>query len=365
METTPPPVFIVGAPRSGTTLLAAMFGAHPLYAAGPETQFFIKIAPHDLLRAPQDPAWPAEALRRIQQLHTAGQSTLDLFETDIARVEAFLKSREPSVAAMLEALVVPFSQARGKPGWVEKTPNHLEKLELIRAAFPDARIVRIVRDPRDAAPSTARLPAFSDSIIANAYLWREWFDQSERVLAHDELSATLRYEDLVAAPAQQLEALCQAIQVPYSNAMLDYQSAARDVSSKAETWKKQVSSALDASRSFAWKKTMDEDTAGLIGMICHEWLERFGYETGPEVRETRMAYNMSAGFVEEFEPVLRHDARQGLRWLGTFDLAEADRVFDHPRYYRFANPIKLARLAAGRAYARRRLGALPKQEAIG
>lgn len=355
MERTPPPIFIVGAPRSGTTLLAAMFGAHPDYAAGPETQFFSKLSDEVLMQAVEDPQWPVRAVDELAALTLADQPVLELFETSREEIRARLAQESPSIAAMLEALVRPFAAARGKPGWVEKTPNHICNLAHIRELWPQARIVRIVRDPRDSVVSTCKLPTFSNSPLANAYLWREWQEAGEPVLAEDALAATLRYEDLIAAPEAVLQRLCEKIGIAFDRAMLDFQQSAGDVSSDGESWKKQVSGRLDPSRAFAWKNGLDENTAGAIALICHEWLERFGYETQRAPARTIPAFGLSPEFVSGFEPVLLRDAHFGIRWLEAGSVEDAHHLFDHPRYYRFRSPAKLARLALGRRFAKRQL----------
>lgn len=355
MDASPPPIFIVGAPRSGTTLLAAMFGARADFAAGPESQFFSKLSGETLQAAINDTNWPQRAVEVLAALTLADQPVLELFETNRDALAARLSSQKPSVAAMLEALTVPFAESRSKPGWIEKTPNHLCNLEQIRELWPHARIVRIVRDPRDSVVSTCKLPTFSNSPLANAYIWREWQEAGEPFLEADPMAATIRYEDLIAEPEDQLRKLCKAINISFDPAMLKFQHAASDVSSKGESWKQQVSDKLDPSRVFVWKNTLDEEMAAAISLICHEWLERFGYDAGEAPLRTVPAYGLSPEFVERFEPVLLRDARFGVRWLEASGIDDAHHVFDHPRYYRFRSPGKLTRLVLGRRFAKRQL----------
>ena len=65
--------------------------------------------------------------------------------------------------------------ANQKQLWVEKTPNHILHLAMMRRLYPAAKVVRIVRDPRDSALSMAdRLPWASDFALDNAYLIQDW-----------------------------------------------------------------------------------------------------------------------------------------------------------------------------------------------
>lgn len=343
-----PPLFIVGAPRSGTTLLAAMIGSHPHYAIGPETQFFSKLSVDRLAAAVRDPAWPERAVVCLCSLTLAGQSVLDLFETTPAKVSAFLSEREPSIAAMLEALCVPFARSRGKQGWAEKTPNHLLSLAAIRREWPDARIIRIMRDPRDAALSTGKLPTFSNSFAANLYLWRQWQDAASGFLAHDRLSYTIRYESLVRDPESQLRQMCAGVGIDFHPAMLDFAARAKDVGSAAESWKKPVGGELDPSRLFAWKSQLGEADRLLANNVVQEYLAAFDYEHASPVGRCRKAFRLSPEFVEWNEATLHRHLANGTRWLPVASIKEADLVLEHPPYHRTRNPAKLARIAWGR-----------------
>lgn len=343
-----PPLFIVGAPRSGTTLLAAMIGSHPDYAVGPETQFFSKLPIDRLAAAVRDAAWPQQAVALLGSLTLAGQNVLDLFETDPASVAAFLSRREPTIAAMLESLCVPFAKSRGKRGWAEKTPNHLLSLPEIRREWPDARIIRIMRDPRDAALSTGKLPTFSNSFAANIYLWRQWQDAASGFLARDPLSYTIRYESLVLDPEGQLRQMCAAAGIEFHPAMLDFAARAKDVGSAAETWKQPVGGALDPSRLFAWKSKLGESDRLLADNVTQEYLAAFDYERLPPAARCRTAYRLSPEFVEWNEAsLLRHLARD-TRWLPVASAQEADLTLEQPPFHRSRNPVKLARIAVGR-----------------
>lgn len=342
------PVFIVGAPRSGTTMLAAMIGSHPAYAIGPESQFFSKLTTQDLAAATSDPEWPALAVQKLAGLTLAGQSVISLFETSESAMADYLKSCAPSVAAMLEALCVPFAQSRGRPGWAEKTPNHILSVDEIRRHWPSARIVRIMRDPRDAALSTCKLPTFSNSFAANIYLWRQWQDAAAQFFQTDPLACTIQYERLVTHPEEELQRLCTFIGVDFTPAMLNFSGTAADVSSAAETWKKPVAGKLDPSRLYAWKNVLGDADRILANNVTHEYLAAFDYDREPPVPQSRKAYRLSSDFVEQYELVLRRYLEGGTRWLPEANSGNADCLLEHPPYWQFRNPLKIARLAIDR-----------------
>ncbi len=138
-----------------------------------------------------------------------------------ADVRAWLAARPPSLAAMLESLTAQRADRVGAPRWVEKTPRHLEVPELITDTWPAARIVRIVRDPRDAAVSLTKVPFGTPSLLTNlSVLARmneaaaDFYRESDRVL-------TVRYEDLVAEPERELRRICEFIGVEYEPGMVE------------------------------------------------------------------------------------------------------------------------------------------------
>jgi len=344
----PKPVFIVGAPRSGTTLLAAIIGSHSQYAIGPESQFFSKLTQQNLDAAVSDPNWPIIAVEMLIGLTLAEQSIADLFGTSSAELSEFLGRRKPSIGAMLEALTMPFAEKRGKTQWAEKTPNHLLNLSLIRQLWPEAAIVRIMRDPRDAALSTCKLPTFSNSFVANMVMWRAWQDQAQPFFDQDANCYTIRYESLIENSARELSQLCEFLQIPFEAEMLEFATAASDVSSQNETWKNQVSGKLDPSRMFAWKHTLDPRMAHFAQSLTYEYLVAFDYASDVAPTQSIGAYRMSPEFVEREENLLLNLSEAGSRWLPILDWKLADLVLEEPEFYRSHDPRLWIKMFLGR-----------------
>ncbi len=114
------PVFIVGLPRSGSTLVEQILGSHPAVEATTELPHLPVLAEELAARHPGAP-WPdllanvdADALRQL------GQAYLD-------RTRAWRKL--------------------GRPRFTDKLPNNFELVGLIHLALPAARIIDVRRDP--------------------------------------------------------------------------------------------------------------------------------------------------------------------------------------------------------------------------
>ncbi len=308
------PIFVVGAPRSGTTLLASMLAGHPRIACGPETQFFNKLSPARLGAAVKDPAWPDRAVKLVTSLTLAHQPVIELFGHSEGDVRQFLESQTPSVGAILESLTALYAAKQGKPRWAEKTPNHLLHLPTLRQTYPDAPIVRIVRDPRDSALSMRKLPWASRSALANGYLWTAWFEQSQPFFGRDAHTLTLRYEDLVTAPETVLTRLCSFVGETFRPGMLETKKTGGGVSSPNERWKALNTRALDASRTQVWRRETP-DLQRALSCVCASGIEAFGYPDPVEASATLSAYPLNLRTVEAHEETLSNLLLRGVKPL--------------------------------------------------
>lgn len=306
------PVFVVGHSRSGTTLLAAILNAHPHMACGPETGLFDRAGGYGWRRLLQDPAWPARAVDFLARIRRAeGDLVLDDYGLTPEDVRRELTGRRPSPAALMEALTVPYAKARDKPRWVEKTPRHLVRVARIREAWPDAAIVRIVRDPRAVAASFAGVPFGPRSAVGVAYLWRQadavtwrWFDTDPR-------SITLRYEDLVTDPAAQVARLLAFLGEPFDPAIL---LPGRSASGLAEEgpWKERVTGAIDTSRVHSWRDELSPVDQARVSLICAEGMRRYGYEGAVDATHECWLRPFDPAFLNDASDLLASAADQGL-----------------------------------------------------
>ena len=256
---TSPPVFVVGGPRSGTTLLSAMLAAHSAFECGPETHFlsrWARLGRRERERILDAADWPARATAYVTSLALGKQPVYPMYGVTREEVRAWLAARPPSLATMLEALTAQRAHRAGAPRWVEKTPRHLEVPELITATWPDARIVRIVRDPRDAAVSLTKVPFGTPSLLTNLSLLARMNEAAADFYRESDQALTVRYEDLVSAPEPELERICDFVAVDFEPAMVSGRAGVAGVAAPHEWWKGDATGPLDRSRSGRWQQEM-------------------------------------------------------------------------------------------------------------
>ncbi|MBE9156069.1 sulfotransferase [Nodosilinea sp. LEGE 06152] len=340
MDASQSPIFIVGAPRSGTTLLATILASHSQISCGPETHFFpyLEANYQHLAAVLGDANWPTKAAKFVGAIAVEDHPIADLFGVTPEAIYRYLATRKPSLQALLESLTEQHRITLGKHRWAEKTPNHILHLATLRRLYPTARVVRIMRDPRDVALSmAAKLPWTSDVPLHSAYLIERWYRQSKAFFERDRLAYTLQYETLVAQPTETLQQLCRFLQVPFESAMLNTQAAAQHTAPAHETWKNQVAQGLDSSRCLAWQRCSPQ-RAGLgpspdaslqaISAVCQEIIQDFNYRPLECGLTQIFAQHTSERFVrdrhQEIDRLLAHN--QLLVPCDSLKLSVGDRV---------------------------------------
>jgi hypothetical protein len=281
------PIFVVGVARSGTTLLSAMLSAHSRLDCGPESRFFARYRHLDVKARERilDPAtWPRPAVDFMASLRNQGHPITELFGLTLPEIGTYLGEREPSLSAMLESLTELHARQAGKGRWIEKTPRHLLMAGTLRELWPDALIVRIVRDPRDVALSLARVPFAKESVVGNLVrVDRDDRISGERIEA-DTRAITLRYEDLVTEPERELRRICAFIGEEYEPAMVDSRETAGNVAAEHEWWKESVSGPLNTSSVGRWQTEMSADARRFAALHLAGYLREHGYQGSRDAR---------------------------------------------------------------------------------
>jgi tetratricopeptide (TPR) repeat protein len=195
------PIFIIGQPRSGSTLLDRMLDAHPAVASGGELRFF------------------GFAVRQAAGIDEPRQFSPELFRkaatADMTRVgEAYV---DLASTLRLDAAHI-----------IDKLPSNYLYLPLILAALPNARIVHIRRDPMDACLSIFK------QLFADAYLYSYDLDELARHYARymalmqswrerfGDRFIEVDYEALVSNTEETLRGVLQYAGLSWNDACLDY-----------------------------------------------------------------------------------------------------------------------------------------------
>lgn len=278
-----PYVFVVGSPRSGTTLLQRMLDAHPQLAVANDTHFIPKaiagIADGDI-------PLTHELVERAIGYHRFHRLGID---DELART---LATGAESYARFVGALYGAFASAHGKTKGGEKTPDYVRSIPLLDRLFPWSRFVHIVRDGRDVALSAlewanegkgpGRFELWAAQPVAVCALW--WRREVEpgaragRSMGPERYREIL-YERLAAHPEPALRGLCSFLGLPYDVAMVRFHEGHRRDEQRPDGKVDAKKSWLPATPGLRdWRTTMDPRDVALFEALAGDTLTYFGYE---------------------------------------------------------------------------------------
>jgi Sulfotransferase family len=214
----PPAPFVVGAARSGTTMLRLMLDAHSELAIPPETQFV-----PELIDAAKDPSAGPTQLAEMLVTHRRFAD----FGLDGGEVRRAFAEIEPfEVSEAIRAFFSLYAAKERKPRWGDKTPGYALCMRKIHRNIPEARFIHLIRDGRDVRLSQLGRGSDHPSPEQHARRWRRRVqkarDQGEYLPHYIEV----RYEDLVADPESQLRRLCEFCSLDWDSDMLHFHERA-------------------------------------------------------------------------------------------------------------------------------------------
>lgn len=226
-----PFVFIVGCPRSGTTLLQRIVNAHPRLAIINQSQWLPGLFKKMTRWLPDGRVTPALIPRILD--HARLTQKLDITREDL---EGLLAGEALSYARFVSGVFDLYGRKQGKDRVGDKTPIYVRSIRLLHELWPEARFIHLIRDGRDVCLSTinwkrkaAKLTrSFAtwreDAISTSAMRWR-WNVQLGREAGQPLGSARyyeLRYEALVHHSPDECARLCAFLDVDYDEAMLRF-----------------------------------------------------------------------------------------------------------------------------------------------
>lgn len=283
-----PFVFVVGCPRSGTTLLQRMLDNHPELAVAHDSHFIPLAIKNESVGV--DPQLTPELVTWVTTYRRFHR--LQLSEGDVAEAASCSATYSEFVGALYAA----YARAHGKRLAGEKTPDYVRHLPQLHALFPSARFIHIIRDGRDVALSvrdwaqggkgpSRRAMWDEEPVAVSALWWRRFVSTGFRDGAPLGCSAyrEVLYERLVEAPVATLTELAEFLCLPDSPAMAAYhvgKTHQRSGRSSKSAWLPPTSGLRD------WRSAMAPRDRALFELLAGEELSALGYElSGDPVTE--------------------------------------------------------------------------------
>jgi hypothetical protein len=242
-------VFVVGSPRSGTTLVQSVLAAHSgLFSIPGETGLFSQ--QNIFGRRHFGLSWEEN-----RALFRESRDVVDFFD----RAVALLESRNNGRA------------------FVEKTPQNVLRLRFLMRRFPNGRFVHVVRDGRDCYASAKAHPGIPQASSARRFAgyWRRCIEAGLGLEGHPAL-LTVRYEDFVRSPPRELGRVMRFLALEPEPGQLDPVRFGGHKRGRREEFQL-LRSPVSDSRVGRWKRELSADELADFERVARPQLAALGY----------------------------------------------------------------------------------------
>jgi hypothetical protein len=286
-----PIFFILGRPRSGTTLLSTLFNAHPNVRIAPE--FPVMLPLYQRFRKIKD--WDEPALlsfvEHLYRNRVFNHVTLENLRIDREAFTAdVLKlAHKATVQDLLKSISYHAFSLYPKQETLQvgdKNPIYSIYAERFLKIFPESKFICIIRDYRDNYVSIRKLselrmeaPVLPLQVYRWRYTARLFMNCRKKYPGRFHI---LRYEDLVTSQEQTMEALCRFLGIPYDPSVFEFFKK-KDETLKAydnpliEKFHGNLMSPINTGRMDLWKKDLTRQQVMLADQIAGRDADLLGY----------------------------------------------------------------------------------------
>ena len=277
------PFFLLGTPRSGTTLLRLMLNTHPKITVPPECGFALWL------------------YNKYGGIHDFTPTMISLYLEDLVECKKFETWNIPlpelsnifsgmsigNYQELVAQIYLTYGKIRGKDSLVvgDKNNYYINEMATLKMAFPDSKIIHLVRDGRDVACSYLALltldsrskyrPSLSNDLENIALQWAKQNCEASNIF-HENLYL-IRYEDLIERPAFELSKICDFLGVRFSRKMLEYYKV-NDEPNEFMPWKRGTLNPVYGSSIGRFRCELSEAQRALYENIAGTTLRLFKYD---------------------------------------------------------------------------------------
>lgn len=274
-------IFMVGEQRSGSNLLRLMLNQsknitcphppHILQRMMPFISAYGDLCDEDNFRQLiDDVCWLVE-LNPIPWEGLAG-----LNRNDVRR-----RCRENSLIAVFGAIMDIYAETHQSKAWLCKSMQNIRWAKELDAYFGLPKYIYLYRDGRDVALSFSKAVIGEKHVYASARQWAELqrLCLAERKRIGPDRFFSVRYEHLIREPETVLQALCDFLDITFTEEMLSYyySSEAKQTANSSALWEN-VSRPIMQANSRKFMQEMSEYEIRIVESVAGDVLDRLGYE---------------------------------------------------------------------------------------
>jgi hypothetical protein len=277
------PVFIVGYPRSGTTLVQGLLVTQNNTASFPETHFFSLV--RRILRVNNDRIQPGCLSAVIDKI----RERTALSRQAESHLHKIAKKPGLSVKMLFENIVIDNLLSRvGYPQlrtvkWVEKTPDHVNQLDVIFRFYPQAKIIYVMRNPEKAIFSRRRHFVFNQEarwpLEQHVRLWLDGIKQIEKFKQNKpENVLIVKLEAIAAQTEEEMRKICAFAGLDFDAGRLArYKEISETLVHPWESWKNGAGKDISSELALRPMHCLSEDEKTMLVGMAYPELKRYGY----------------------------------------------------------------------------------------
>lgn len=278
------PVFILGNPRSGTSLLRIILDSHNDIVSPPEGGFA-----QWLYGKYNNWKWSvndkkiisrfADDVLQTKKFETWGVSKKEILE----RIE----HNQPTNYGDLVACVYLAYGTGNEKVIVDKNNYYINYLNTIHKIWPNAKYIHMIRDGRDVACSYMDVNGlktdskYKPQLPANIKdIAQEWYTNNWKIqnFCNDKNSFLVKYESLITSPSTVSASICKWLDISYQESMLDYHK--NKIKEPVETldWKIKTTKKVDSNNRRKYLKILSDEELIIFTAIAGSLLNEYDYE---------------------------------------------------------------------------------------
>jgi len=297
-----PMFFIIGRPRSGTTMLASLFDAHPNIMLPFECPLIINI----YSKYHKISYWDKSTLLGLYQ-NLIRQRKFDSWRIDPEDFKSYILSLEgkASFETIIKAVYLKFNSFFEKHDIRiigDKNPVYAIYPETLFRLFPNAQFIYLLRDYRDNILSIQKVDFEAPFTALLAFRWRFAAKRIEKLKKKCPRQIyTIRYEDLVQYPELHLRRMCDFLGIHYDATVLDFYRIKDELLEKfprghIERYHSSLLNPVDATRVFGWKKTMPLHDVITADTVVGKYASLSGYTSQRWAKNIPVLFKAATGF---------------------------------------------------------------------
>jgi hypothetical protein len=271
------PVYVSGANRSGTTLMYALLASHPNLSMVRRTDMW------RYFHGQYGDLSQQENFERCLEAMLHYKRIVNL-KPDPERIRQEFWQGEPTYGRLFALIHEHNAQRTGKLRWGDKSLHTEKYADQVFSEFPQAKIIHMIRDPRDRYASVLkRLSATSKRIGVDTV---KWLFSARVVQRHaqryPDRFLVVRYETLAQQPEETMRMVCDFIGEPFMPAMMTMTGAPRYYKEGANTSFEQVKPGVISTKSIGrFSQIISQWEIAFIQTFAGRVMAQFDYELAP------------------------------------------------------------------------------------